>query len=588
MRLFLAAVGLLLLLADGSWAGGYGTVLERRVHPDFVSSRRSSSSSSFRGIVRRQVLQGVEQGMNVTNSPTFNSVIVPLTLSNDQKSYYTIIQAGNTSFRIALDTASADLWLVSSDCNTPECSPLPKYQLGYESPTFVSVNLNQTTFNTSFADGTTVGGFVAMETIQLSNLTVANQAFGVVTDTNVTSRDKVSGILGLGFPRLSRIFNTVVNATPFLATMAQRGQLDYPLFGLSLPHNSSAGSLTFGAIDASVVTNLSLIEWHEVVPFAPFGSENNVSTYLQWVIPLRNISINGSAIAPQPTYPIDTSNISLALFDVGTSGIFGPYQDVSRLFSSIVGARLVDTSGQWIVPCDANETISFQFGQQQFVLQPTDYMIGPTSADPGLCLSWPRASNPSADGIDWQFGAAFLRTVYSVFSLGIDDKEPPMIGLFPLHNISDPIESQDTINSYFSTASATIATTLPNFLLPTPSFSTLPSYLFNTSIPASQGEIVSSGLATSTYSPVLDTHHLNATALATLSPSPTLFTLVVTDGAGHVETSVSTASVPTVTLGTPPGWTSSSGAVNPLTSSMDFLGCFLLFFVLFCSNFLSL
>jgi hypothetical protein len=34
-------------------------------------------------------------------------------------------------------------------------------------------------------------------------------------------------------------------ATPFFATMAQRGQLEYPLFGLSLGDNSS-GSLTFG------------------------------------------------------------------------------------------------------------------------------------------------------------------------------------------------------------------------------------------------------------------------------------------------------------------------------------------------------
>lgn len=34
-------------------------------------------------------------------------------------------------------------------------------------------------------------------------------------------------------------------ATPFFATMAQRGQLDYPLFGLDLGQNSS-GSLAFG------------------------------------------------------------------------------------------------------------------------------------------------------------------------------------------------------------------------------------------------------------------------------------------------------------------------------------------------------
>lgn len=50
-------------------------------------------------------------------------------------------------------------------------------------------------------------------------------------------------------------------------------------------------NITLGAIDGSVVTNRSLIEWNEVVPFAPFGAESNTSSYLQWVIPLLSISV---------------------------------------------------------------------------------------------------------------------------------------------------------------------------------------------------------------------------------------------------------------------------------------------------------
>lgn len=50
-----------------------------------------------------------------------------------------------------------------------------------------------------------------------------------------------------------------------------------------------------------------------------------------------------------------------------------------------------------------------------FVLQPSDYLIGATAGNPDLCLCWPRASPPSADGIDWQLGTPFLRTVYSVW-----------------------------------------------------------------------------------------------------------------------------------------------------------------------------
>ncbi|THH22134.1 hypothetical protein EUX98_g8242 [Antrodiella citrinella] len=472
----------------------------------------------------------------------------------DLESYYIVLQAGSTNFRVALDTASADLWLVASSCNTPACAPAPKYQLGYHSGTFGAVNNNETAFETGFSDGTTANGFVGLETVQISNLTIEDQAFGIVTSTNVSSGSQISGILGLGFPRLSRIFNAV-NATPVFSTMSQRGQLDYPLFGLSLTRNQS-GSLTFGAVDGSVVKNTSLVEWSEVVPFSPFAAESNASSYLQWVIPLTGLSVNGSSIPPSPTYPAQTQNLSLALFDVGTSGIFGPYQDVTRMFSQLDGSHLVG-DGQWALPCDVNETMAFQFGSTTFVLEPTDYLIGPVDSEPDLCLSWPVASPPSSDGVDWQLGTPFLRTVYSIFSLGIDTKEPPMIGLYPLNNATAPVETFEEVVSFFSTASETVATNLPDFPLATPSFTT-PAYAFNTSVPAPAGEVVASGLATSTYSAALGTHHANLTSIPTITPSPTLATFLITDPAGHTVTSISTAAQQSITLGRPPGWNGAS------------------------------
>ena len=60
---------------------------------------------------------------------------------------------GDVSLRLALDTASADLWVVSTNCTHSKCN-LPKYPLAFQSPTFVSVNSNTTAFGVSFADGT--------------------------------------------------------------------------------------------------------------------------------------------------------------------------------------------------------------------------------------------------------------------------------------------------------------------------------------------------------------------------------------------------------------------------------------------------
>jgi hypothetical protein len=47
-----------------------------------------------------------------------------------------------------------------------------------------------------------------------------------------------------------------------------------------------------GAVDSTVVTNISLIEWNEVVPFEPVGIESNVSSYLEWVIPISVITVS--------------------------------------------------------------------------------------------------------------------------------------------------------------------------------------------------------------------------------------------------------------------------------------------------------
>lgn len=70
------------------------------------------------------------------------------------RSYYAIIRTGNINFRVALDTGSSDLWLLSTDCDSSACSGLPRYPLAYESSTFVPVNDNNTIFSTHFADGT--------------------------------------------------------------------------------------------------------------------------------------------------------------------------------------------------------------------------------------------------------------------------------------------------------------------------------------------------------------------------------------------------------------------------------------------------
>jgi len=64
---------------------------------------------------------------------------------------------------------------------------------------------------------------------------------------------------------------------------------------------------------------------------------------------------------------------------------------------------------------------------QNFTLQPIDYIIGPASGNPNMCLTWPRASQPTPDGIDWQLGT-FVTVPLRIYTYSIS---PPRLCIPP-------------------------------------------------------------------------------------------------------------------------------------------------------------
>jgi len=172
-------------------------------------------------------------------------------------------------------------------------------------------------------------------------------------------------------------------------------------------------------------------------------------------------------------------------------------------------------------------------------------------------------------------------------SHGIAGKEPPLIGLYPLRPADAVPLSPASLSALFSSLSLTVPTTLPNFLVPTPTFPT-PAYVFNASVPTSV--VAMSDLATSTYSPLIMevlngvTQTLNLTTLPEVTPTPTASTFVLTDSTGAVYTTVSALPASTVVLGRPPGYSSAVvtlrryGVQHILTTAFT---CILTFFGVF-------
>ncbi|EIW72183.1 hypothetical protein TREMEDRAFT_24726 [Tremella mesenterica DSM 1558] len=568
-----------------------------------------------------------------------NGSIIDLGTTQDTYILPVSIGSSPTTYPVQLDLGSSDLLLASTLCSNTNVCPAPAaaypfYDVKKYSSTYQTLGGNSTTWRARFGDGTQASGIIAGETVWLGDLQLDGQVFGLINATNLTlSSQQMSGILGLGFPRLSTLSRVILSgqaatssssASPSLSSsniassssststssspsstpasltyrptvmehLAQ-GILPYPVFGLALgppPVTSSSTSssasaspssrysrgmgLTLGGVSEGYFSNdtasgrtISDIEWHDVVPFgvsfntsafdpissattssgssltptSPSSSPTVTSSsgnsrrdsdtsdypttseelqgeeYIFWALELQNISVNGTVITPNSTYSGQGLG-SIAILDVGSNGIYGPQQDVERIFSNMQDARVVN-DGMWAVPCNTRMTLGFSFGGRYIQLQPSEWMYAQVSGS-SFCLAWPMARPDQGDGIDWSFGTPFLRKVYTVFSYGINNVQAPLIGFLPLTSPSSSSTSTSTSSTSSTSPSSnapsassitsvdpnspiptiilplsltqTVQTRLPNDLLPNPSYSTV-SYIWSTPTPT-PGQLQAQGL----------------------------------------------------------------------------------------------
>lgn len=131
-----------------------------------------------------------------------------------------------------LDTGSADLLIASTLCGK-ECPAPAKENPYYDmmSSDFKEVNGNTTYWRTRYADQSFASGFVARDQVMIAAHLVDDQAIGLITATNMSLAEQdVSGVLGLGFPRLSTLGRVLLqdsvpspDRNPLTATAAAAG-----------------------------------------------------------------------------------------------------------------------------------------------------------------------------------------------------------------------------------------------------------------------------------------------------------------------------------------------------------------------------
>lgn len=106
-----------------------------------------------------------------------------------------MVKVGETETPLLLDTGSSDIWVVSDACRACKGVTL------YPQASFQSANLDARLFYGDSTTGTHAFGKIGKDVVGVAGLSITDQFFVAVNDTNTTVLQLGSaGILGMGFP----------------------------------------------------------------------------------------------------------------------------------------------------------------------------------------------------------------------------------------------------------------------------------------------------------------------------------------------------------------------------------------------------
>ncbi|CAL8323293.1 unnamed protein product [Merluccius merluccius] len=302
-------------------------------------------------------------------------------MTNDADlSYYGVISIGNPpqSFSVIFDTGSSNLWVPSDYCNSRACQNHKKYS-PQNSHTF---KWGTEPISIQYGTGS-MTGYLAVDTVEVGGITVANQVFGMSqTEAPFMASMFADGILGLAFQSIASD-----NVVPVFDNMLKQNLVSQALFSVYLSsHNQGGSVVVFGGIEESYYTG--------GITWIPLTS----ATY--WQIKMDSVTINGNVVA--------CSGGCQAIIDTGTSLIVGPSKDI-RNMNSWVGAT-IGNYGQAAVNCQNIQNMQevvFTLNNHAFAVPASAYVSQYSSG----CQTGFAGGNSDL----WILGDVFIREFYAIF-----------------------------------------------------------------------------------------------------------------------------------------------------------------------------
>lgn len=285
------------------------------------------------------------------------------------------------TFKVILDTGSANLWVPSTRCSSISCFLHAKYDATASS----TYEANGTEFKIQYGTGS-LEGVISKDEMTIGDIAISGQEFAESTvEPGLTfAFGKFDGILGLAYDTIS-----VQHVTPPFYNMIDQGLLDEPKFAFYVGTDPEQGEAIFGGVDEKHYTGK--------IDYVPVRRKG------YWEVELEKVKFGDEVLELESTG---------AAIDTGTSLIALP-TDIAEIINKELGAKK-SWNGQYTVECstvDSLPALTFYFGGKPYKLDAKDYILEVQ----GTCMSsFTGMDIPAPLGPIWIVGDVFLRKFYTV------------------------------------------------------------------------------------------------------------------------------------------------------------------------------
>ncbi|KAI2626413.1 eukaryotic aspartyl protease [Xylaria nigripes] len=298
------------------------------------------------------------------------------------------------TLNLDFDTASSDLWVLSSETPINQIGGHTIYNIGRSSTAQL---LSGESWNIIYGDGSSSSGNVYNDIVSIGGITVESQAVESATSVSLslTQRLNTDGIVGLAFSTLNTVKPNkkptfFENAMPNLAS---------PLFTANL-RASEPGNYNFGFIDPS--------EFIGPITYVPV---NMSAGFWQFTTQGFKVGDTATVLAPHE-----------AIADTATTLLLVPDDVAAAYYAQIPGSlNAAQTAGGYVFPCSAVlPSYTAVIGPYQAVV-PGNFMRfspvdGDTFADATMCFG---GIQVAPLGLPFAiYGDVFLKSQFVVFHGG--------------------------------------------------------------------------------------------------------------------------------------------------------------------------